>query len=150
MTTDMMRRAFLKAAPVAAAAVAAPAVAAQIETPRAQVDRLGSELSRALAQFDNGDFHAKVFAANQPYGGVQLVLDNFHETQEEKVRRMVRMLQFEMSKLPTVQTAGGAVHEIDVGGGCYLRVGAQGRDDRVVVVGFIPTLGAPAYEPREV
>jgi hypothetical protein len=47
---------------------------AETETPRGKVDRLAEELSFALANFWDGQFHAEVFPANKPYGGVKMVI----------------------------------------------------------------------------
>jgi hypothetical protein len=150
------RRAFLAKAPFAAAAIATPAVAiAATETAREKVNRLATELSHALAEFENGDWHARVFAANQPYAGLQLRLDNFREPQEDKVRRMARVLQFEMTKLQPVNfDASGTSYDLDYEGGditkVRLRLATKHSERENILIGFIPPLGTPAYEPREV
>jgi hypothetical protein len=145
------RRAFLAKAPFAAAAIAAPSVGiAATETAREKVDRLSKELSHALADFDNGDWHARVFAANQPYGGCQLRLDNLRETQEEKVQRMVRMLQFEMMKLPALSETKNTVHDVKFDGDKYLRLSRCANADSDIFVGFVPKLRSPVINPREV
>jgi hypothetical protein len=150
------RRAFLAKAPFAAAAIATPAVAiAATETARARVDRLATELSHALAEFENGDWHARVFAAYQPYAALQLRLDNFREPQEDKVRRIARVLQFEMTKLPPIHfDASGPCYDLDYQGGdvsmVRLRLAAKHSEKENILIGFISPLGPPAFEPREV
>jgi|GEM_PF-6065267 len=68
------------------------------------------------------------------------------ETQEDKVRRLIRELQIEMCKLPTMETVGGSAYEIKFPGRSqreYLRLRKDGKgDDSLVVVGFIPPLEA--------
>lgn len=140
------RRAFLAKAPFAAAAIAAPAVAiAAKETAQERVDRLAAELSDALAEFSDGDFSAHVYPANKPYGGVKLVWNYAKEPQAEKVKRMVRTLQFEMTKMPTMETVGGSAHEVTWGGdGHYLRLAPDNGDGKDLFIGFVPPLGLEA------
>lgn len=136
------RRAFLKTAPLAAVAVATPAMAVAIsETPMEKVNRLGWELAHALNDYSDGNMHAEIYPSAKTQFAVGFKYDLL-ETQEEKVRRIARMLQFEMSKLPSTN---GETFDLDYDGGALntprMRLGLKsGKED--TLIGFLPPLSA--------
>ena len=68
------------------------------ETPREKVDRLAEELADALADFWDGKFHAEVFPANQPYGGVKLVITDLEIPPQIDLRNSIERTKEAMGK----------------------------------------------------
>lgn len=145
MIQFLTRRAFLRRAPVAAAVVATPAIASTVEktpaeTPAARVTRLGWELADALNDYADGMMHAEVYPSDKRGEfSVGFKID-YEETQEQKIQRMIRVLQHEMKQMPTRE----GVHEFKFEDGQYLRLdpGQEGgfREASDLLVGFVPAL----------
>jgi hypothetical protein len=142
--SEITRRSFLarSAAVTAASAAATPAVAeATVEPPVDLVYRLGAELSRALNEFADGQMLAEIYPSDSRSYAVGFK-PFAAETQQAKVKRLVRELQYEMQKLPTVKTGAGAAHEVTFGSDAYLRIVRESYQGSMLVVGLIPPLPA--------